>query len=142
MIVIGELDWSPGVHEQAIGRVWRDGQENSVSAYFMVSTEGSDPFMVEALDLKERQIDGLRNPDQIGPIERLQIDPERIKEMARRYLNRKAGNAEDRELSDSAESASSADSISDVRDVSGDNDNDIVALPTAPAVPYTLSLFD
>ena len=60
--------------------------------------------------------------------------------MARRYLNRKAGNAEDRELSDSAESASSADSISDVRDVSGDND--IVALPTAPAVPYTLSLFD
>ena len=142
VIVIGELDWSPGVHEQAIGRVWRDGQENSVSAYFMVSTEGSDPFMVEALDLKERQIDGLRNPDQIGPIERLQIDPERIKEMARRYLNRKAGNAEDRELSDSAESASSADSISDVRDVSGDNDNDIVALPTAPAVPYTLSLFD
>ena len=40
ILCFAELDWSPGVHEQAIGRVWRDGQENSVSAYFMVSTEG------------------------------------------------------------------------------------------------------
>lgn len=38
--------------------------------------------MVEALGLKERQIEGLRNPDQVGAIERLQIDPERTKGMA------------------------------------------------------------
>jgi hypothetical protein len=31
-IVFGELDWSPSVHEQAIGRLQRDGQTNKVVA--------------------------------------------------------------------------------------------------------------
>ena len=110
----------------------------------MVSEEGSDPFMVEALDLKERQIDGIRNPDQVGPIEKLQIDPERIKEMARRYLNRKAGNIADGELLDSSDSTTLVDCASDFNHDSGDHpsDNDLTGLPTHTAVPYTLSLFD
>ncbi|MHB1675055.1 MAG: SNF2-related protein [Acidobacteriaceae bacterium] len=140
VIVIGELDWSPGVHEQGIGRVWRDGQANSVNANYMVSEEGSDPFMVEALDIKEQQIEGIRNPDQVGPIEKLQIDPERIKEMARRYLNRKARRVEEDELLEAARPPTAVSAPSGSSDDSGVND--LAALPAHADVPYTLSLFD
>ena len=85
MVVFGELDWSPGVHEQAIGRVWRDGQENQVNVYFMVSDEGSDPFMVEVNGVKEQQVKGIRDPN-AELVQKLQVDPERVKELARRYL--------------------------------------------------------
>jgi SNF2 family DNA or RNA helicase len=87
MVVFGELDWSPGVHEQNIGRVWRDGQENPVNVYFMVSDEGSDPFMVEVNGVKEQQIEGIRDPE-AALVEKLQLDPDRIKNLARRYLER------------------------------------------------------
>jgi SNF2 family DNA or RNA helicase len=87
MVVFGELDWSPGVHEQNIGRVWRDGQENPVNVYFMVSDEGSDPFMVEVNGVKEQQIKGIRDPN-AELVEKLQLDPDRIKNLARRYLEK------------------------------------------------------
>ncbi len=32
--VFGELDWSPGVHDQCGGRIHRDGQPNPVFLYF------------------------------------------------------------------------------------------------------------
>src|SRR5690606_29473386 len=35
--VFAELDWSPGVHEQCIGRLARDGQSSPVLAYFLVA---------------------------------------------------------------------------------------------------------
>jgi SNF2 family DNA or RNA helicase len=89
IVVFGELDWSPGVHEQNIGRVWRDGQENSVNVYFMVSDEGSDPFMVEVNGVKEQQVKGIRDPD-AELVEKLQLDPDRIKNLARRYLEKHA----------------------------------------------------
>jgi SNF2 family DNA or RNA helicase len=87
MVVFGELDWSPGVYEQNIGRVWRDGQENPVNVYFMVSDEGSDPFMVEVNGVKEQQIKGIRDPN-AELVEKLQLDPDRIKNLARRYLEK------------------------------------------------------
>ncbi len=93
IVVFGELDWSPGVHEQNIGRVWRDGQENAVSVYFMVCDEGSDPFMVEVNGVKEQQIKGIRDPN-AALVEKLQLDPDRIKNLARKYLeqyNAKSG---------------------------------------------------
>ena len=62
-IVFGELDWSPGVHEQCIGRVYRDGQPDPVVAYFLVSEEGSDPVIADVLGLKKAQIEGVRDPD-------------------------------------------------------------------------------
>jgi len=85
LVVFGELDWSPGVHEQNIGRVWRDGQENSVNVYFMVCDDGSDPFMVEVNGVKEQQIKGIRDPNE-ELVEKLQLDPDRIKNLARQYL--------------------------------------------------------
>lgn len=62
-VVFGELDWSPGVHEQAIGRVHRDGQGDPVVAYFLVSDSGADPVLIDVLGLKRDQIEGVRDPD-------------------------------------------------------------------------------
>lgn len=61
--VFGELDWTPAIHEQAIGRLHRDGQPESVVAYFMLSDDGSDPTMAEVLDLKRQQAEPIINPD-------------------------------------------------------------------------------
>jgi SNF2 family DNA or RNA helicase len=61
--VFGELDWSPGVHDQAVGRLTRDGQDAAVLAYFMVSNTGSDPVVDEVLQLKRMQGEAIRDPD-------------------------------------------------------------------------------
>jgi hypothetical protein len=62
--VFGELDWSPQVHEQAIGRLRRDGMgEEPPVAYFLNSTEGSDPAVMEALQVKRNQAEPLISPD-------------------------------------------------------------------------------
>jgi SNF2 family DNA or RNA helicase len=63
VVVFGELDWSPEMHNQCIGRLARDGQENSVVAYFLVSNEGSDPVMSEVLELKRQQAEPIRDPN-------------------------------------------------------------------------------
>src|SRR3546814_3341196 len=77
--VCGGLDWSPGVHEQCIGRVHRDGQQDPVMAYFLVSEEGSDPVVSGVLGIKREQIESVRNPD-AGLIERLEISEHRSEE--------------------------------------------------------------
>lgn len=87
-VLFGELDWSPGVHEQDIGRVFRDGQKYPVFAYYLLSDSGSDPVISDTLGLKTQQIDGIRKPKQ-ELIEKLQVDPDHIKKLARDYLNRK-----------------------------------------------------
>lgn len=62
-VVIGELDWSPGVIEQCIGRVDRDEQDTPVMAYFAISNEGSDPVIMDSLGVKRGQIEGVRDPN-------------------------------------------------------------------------------
>lgn len=61
--VFGELDWSPGMHDQCIGRLHRDGQHDNTLAYFLVSEFGSDPIMAEVLNVKRMQAEPLRDPD-------------------------------------------------------------------------------
>lgn len=61
-VVFGELDWSPGVHEQCIGRVHRPGQRDAVRAYFLHADAGSDPIIVEVLGIKTAQAQGIRDP--------------------------------------------------------------------------------
>ena len=92
VVVFGELDWSPGVHEQCIGRVARDGQADSVAAYYLISEEGSDPVVSQVLGLKRQQIEGIRSdPNQEGDlIEKLQTDGSHIRKLAEGYLG-KAG---------------------------------------------------
>jgi SNF2 family DNA or RNA helicase len=61
--VFGELDWSPEMHRQCLGRLARDGQEATVAAYYMVSDDGTDPLMSEVLGLKRQQAEPIRDPD-------------------------------------------------------------------------------
>lgn len=86
-VVFGELDWSPGVHEQCIGRVFRDGQPNPVAAYFLLSDSGIDPFIAETLGLKSDQIDGLRGDvgDELKSVD----STESLRKLAETYLKRR-----------------------------------------------------
>lgn len=87
-VVIGELDWSPGVHEQCLGRLHRDGQGDPVMAYFLVSDQGADPVMVDVLDLKRSQLEGVTEPD--GALSQAaSVDPDHIKKLAKAYLGRR-----------------------------------------------------
>ncbi|UUY01948.1 SWF/SNF helicase family protein [Svornostia abyssi] len=52
--VFGELDWSPGIHDQCEGRYHRDGQQNPAVSYFLVADVGSDPVVADVLNLKEQ----------------------------------------------------------------------------------------
>lgn len=83
--VFGELDWSPGVHEQCIGRIHRDGQEDNTLIYYLMSTGGSDPIMSDVLGLKKQQIEGVRDPNQ-ELVTKLQIEEEYIKRLAEKFL--------------------------------------------------------
>jgi len=87
-VVFGELDWSPGVHEQCIGRIHRDGQKEPVAAYFLVAEDGADPVMAEVLGLKRSQIEGLRDPN-LDLIEKLETDGGHIRKLAEEFLKRR-----------------------------------------------------
>lgn len=86
-VIIGELDWSPKVHEQLIGRVDRDGQEKPVVVFYLVSEYGSDPIIVSLLGLKESQSRGIIDHN-IGP-EFKQSNKDKLKELAKSYLSNK-----------------------------------------------------
>lgn len=84
-VVFGELDWSPGVHEQCIGRVHRDGQTEPVMAYFLISDEGSDPIVSDVLGVKREQIEGVRNPDD-NLVERRDTGENQLRQLAQSFL--------------------------------------------------------
>jgi SNF2 family DNA or RNA helicase len=84
IVVLGELDWSPAVHEQVIGRVRRDGSEDQVTAIYLVSDSGSDPLMIELLGLKASQAKGIVDP--LSGVEMVHSDDSRIKLLAERFL--------------------------------------------------------
>lgn len=84
-IVNGELDWSPGVHEQGTGRVARDGQKDTVTVYYMISQTGSDPVISDMLGIKRQQCDGIRDPEK-SLVAAEEVDPDHIKHLAERFL--------------------------------------------------------
>lgn len=84
-VVFGELDWSPGVHEQCIGRVHRDGQTEPVQAFFLISDEGSDPIVSDVLGVKREQIEGVHNPGE-HLVERRDIGENQLRQLAQRFL--------------------------------------------------------
>jgi hypothetical protein len=92
-LVFGELDWSPAVHKQAMGRPGRPGQTKPVRAYFCTTDVGSDPVMLETLDVKSMQADLLiQGPgDGVAQLPPEAMTPERyaqIRRLAARFLER------------------------------------------------------
>lgn len=86
-VVFGEFDWSPSVHQQCIGRFDRDEQKSSVVAYYLFSNEGSDPLVLDVLQVKRAQAEGIRNPKN-DLIENLDVSGARIRELAQSYLKK------------------------------------------------------
>jgi SNF2 family DNA or RNA helicase len=87
-VVFGELDWSPGVHDQCIGRVHRDGQKDPVMAYFLLSDYGSDPVMSDVLGVKRAQMSGIRDPN-AELIEASQGSDHDLKKLAESFLRQR-----------------------------------------------------
>lgn len=83
-VVYGELDWSPKVHEQFTARVDRQGQEEPVTAYYLVSDTGSDPLIIDVLGLKASQSAGIVDP--LQAVAEQYSDESRIKLLAQQYL--------------------------------------------------------
>lgn len=85
--VFAELDWSPQVHEQAIGRLRRDGMDHNTPPvmYFLVSDEGSDPALMDVLGIKRQQSERLMS--KTGDLfNNATNDPARAKRLARQVL--------------------------------------------------------
>ncbi len=88
-VVFGELDWSPGVMEQCTGRLFRDGQKNNVSSYYLIADDGADPIIADVLGVKREQGEGIRNPDH-PVVERLSPDRvKNLKSLAEDFLKRR-----------------------------------------------------
>lgn len=87
-VVFGELDWSPGVHAQGIGRVDRPGQEADViDVIYLVTNEGSDPVVMRVNAIKGDQSNGIIDLG-IGPVE-VQADQTRLQQLAKHYLEKR-----------------------------------------------------
>ena len=80
-VVFGELDWSPAVHSQAEDRAHRMGQTDSILCYYLISSDGSDQDMQDALGLKVSQFVGL-----MGDTPQSQTDVMQSAQEARRYV--------------------------------------------------------
>lgn len=63
--IFGELDWSPTMHDQCIGRLRRDGmnEEEPVVAYYLISENGSDPMVADVLNVKRGQSEPFIDPN-------------------------------------------------------------------------------
>lgn len=86
VVVHGELDWTPQVHNQLIGRVNRPGQTKPVMSIYLISDGGSDPVMVELLGLKASQAHNIVNP--LLPMPEQHSDESRVKMMAKMILDK------------------------------------------------------
>ncbi len=90
LIVHGELDWSPKVHDQLNARVRRDDGDremDQVTAIYCTSDYGSDPVMMNILGLKASQSHGIVDP-LLAPAAQY-TDESRIKLLAQKYLEKK-----------------------------------------------------
>jgi SNF2 family DNA or RNA helicase len=85
-IVFGELSWSSGRHYQLIGRLDRDGQQDSVTAIYLVSEDGSDPPMMDIIGLKASQSSGIVDPG--VSVKNSYSDNSRLKLLAQQYLTK------------------------------------------------------
>lgn len=86
VVVVGELDWSPGIHQQIIWRIDREGQKNPVTAFFLVSEEGSDPPIMDVLGIKASEAHHIVDPH-IG-VQVVEEDMSNVRRLVERYLTK------------------------------------------------------
>ena len=86
-VVIGELDWSPVVHDQGIGRVARDGQTDPVVAYFLLAEVGSDPTVADVCGAKRANSEPIVTPA-AKDLDLPKVDPDHVRRLAERYLGK------------------------------------------------------
>lgn len=82
--VFGELDWSPGIHNQVIWRLDREGQCSPVTAFFLVSDEGSDPPIMDVLGIKSSEACQIVDP-YLG-VQTVEEDKRNLSRLVERYL--------------------------------------------------------
>lgn len=85
--IFGELDWSPGIHQQCIWRLDREGQVNPVTAFFLVTDDGSDPPMMEVLGIKASEATQIVDPHLGAQI--VVADYSNVQRLVQRYLEKK-----------------------------------------------------
>jgi superfamily II DNA or RNA helicase len=86
-VVFGELDWSPGIHHQCIGRLDREGQRcypDPVTAVYLVADDGADPPMMETLGVKASQAHHIVDPS-LG-VQAVASDDSKMRGLVDRYL--------------------------------------------------------
>lgn len=88
--IFGELDWSPGIHQQCIWRLDRDGQKNPVTAFFLVTDDGSDPPIMDVLGLKASEANQIVDPHLGVTVN--DNDTTNLRRLVERYLEKKRGN--------------------------------------------------
>lgn len=86
--IFGELDWSPGIHHQCIGRLDREGQKHPVTAVFLVVDDGSDPPIMDVLGIKSSEAQSIVDPH-LG-VEMKENDTSRLQKLVERYLDKKS----------------------------------------------------
>ena len=95
--VFGELDWSPGILQQCVWRLDREGQKDPVTAFFLVTDDGSDPPMMEMLGLKSSEATNIVDP-YLG-VQSVHTDTNHLRKLVDRYLHKKrAGNTQTSEI--------------------------------------------
>ena len=90
-VIIGELDWSPGIHQQIIWRLDRDGQTRPVSCFMLVTDDGSDPPMMDVLGIKRSEATQIVDPD-LG-VRVVEEDTSNLRRLVDRYLAKTAPRA-------------------------------------------------
>ncbi len=89
-VVFGELDWSPGVHHQCIGRLDREGQRcypDPVTALYLVADDGADPPIMEVLGVKASQASHIVDPT-LG-VQAAASDAGKMTGLIERYLEKR-----------------------------------------------------
>lgn len=94
VVVFGELDWSPGIHQQVIWRLDREGQENPVTAFFLVTDEGSDPPIMDVLGIKASEARQIVDPH-LG-VQKGDDDTSNLQRLVERYLARAKASAREK----------------------------------------------
>lgn len=88
IVVFGELDWSPAVGSQLIGRLRRDGQTKPVTAFYLVSEGGADPIMAQVLAAKWTNHTAITDPHLVTGQPQEEPPESRVADLAKHWLRR------------------------------------------------------